>query len=132
MGSPVEAGRIVLTFADDTLEVFAERGEFRGRAAGDHPLIANDLSAFARRLVQFPLSPSELTLAGSGAIELSIRQLNSLGHIELRANLRSFVPEVSVSITIRLDYETVGRLAREIERAIKNGAGKIVLVGNPD
>lgn len=126
-----DSGRIVLKLDDDTLEVFAERGEFRGRAAADHPLLANDLSAFARRLTQFPLPPTEVGFTGSGSIDLSIRQTNLVGHIELRVTLGRFFPEASVLIVIRLDYETVARLARELEQLLENSSGEIVVMGNP-
>jgi len=131
MNIELDSGRIVLTLTDNTLEVFAEQGFFRGRAAGDHPLIANDLAAFARRLVQFPLPPTELSIQGTGSVDLTIKQINALGHIELRAKLSSYFPEASVLVTIRLDYETVAKLGRELERLAEASAGQIVIVGNP-
>lgn len=45
--------------------------------------------------------------------------------------LGRFFPEASVLITLRLDFETVARLARELEKLVENSSDEIVVMGNP-
>ena len=131
MATGAESGRVVLRFCDDTVEAFVEQGSFRGRAASDHPLLANELAAFAKRLALFPLAPTEVKFSGEGWIGFYIQQIDELGHIELRVTVGTFFPESSAMITLRSDYETVAKFAHDLGRLADQTVGEIVVCGIP-
>lgn len=118
-------GCIECSFDSETIEVTAEQGPFRGSVRiedqGEHFLPRNELRNFLGLLKLFPLPKVEISFRGGDIVKLELSQVNALGHVRLRVKLTNHASGNCAEIVLRLDYEHVARLEREMRELLLDG-----------
>lgn len=118
-------GCIEFSFDSETIEVTAEQGPFRGSVRiedqGEHFLPRNELRNFLGLLKLFPLPKVEISFRGGDIVKLELSQVNALGHVRLRVKLTNHASGNCAEIVLRLDYEHVARLEREMRELLLDG-----------